>query len=414
MEGVVLGFLVLIVLICLKLNIIVAAPAAIMVIALVNQINPLPLLTEIYVSGMGGFLQDFLFIFILSSILGTVIKYSGRAEVLGKSVTGLFGSNFAATGIFFTTALLSYGGISGFVLVFTVYPIAIEVFNKTNLPRSLIISCITGGNILIGMVMPGSPQVQNLILMDFFETPATAGVLPGLVGILCGVTFATSYLQYKTRRYQVNEENYSPDISLKEKLDTAVAIIPLAVVLFSLIVLELMPEICLALGVLTAVLIDFKKFNLFSTINEGVSNAVLPLLFAASAMGFGQVLSQVEAFDLFISQITTMDINPYIITGILGNIGAGLMGSSSNGLLLILGTVGEELKNLGDPHLLHRVLFIASTGLDTLPQNGVYLAMLAYTGLTIRETFMDYTFVTIIAPIISLIGAITAVILLAG
>jgi H+/gluconate symporter-like permease len=51
-------------------------------------------------------------------------------------------------------------------------------------------------------------------------------------------------------------------------------------------------------------------------------------------------------------------------------------------------------------------MIIASTGLDTLPHNSAYLAMLAYTGLKFKDTYFDYFIVTVLVPLISLSTAV--------
>lgn len=407
MPGLYLSFAFLIVLICLRLNILVAVPLAVLLLALLNGLDPLALLMDSYIAGLVTFTGDFLFIFMLSSILGTAIKNSGRARDMGRTVTSLFGSRYAATGIFITTALMSYGGINAFVIMFAIFPIAFAVFDQTRLPRSLILSCITGGTILIGLAAPGSPQLHNLILMSFFGTPATAGALPGIVGVSCGTAVAIFYLQHKSRCTQHTERSPLRDSLSRKDLGRAlVAFVPLALIVFSLAVLQFSPLVCLALGVLAAFIIDWRSMAVFDTLNEGVNNAVAPLLFAASAMGFARVLAGVEEFGSLIKTVLDLPLHPLLVGGILANLGAGLLGSSSGGLVLIMGTAGEELRSLADPALMHRVFLIASTGLDTLPHNGVYLAMLAYTGLSVRETYFDYTVVTILAPLVGMGAAI--------
>ena len=94
--------------------------------------------------------------------------------------------------------------------------------------------------------------------------------------------------------------------------------------------------------------------------------------------------------------------DPLILGGTITNIAAGMMGSASGGLILKLTTVGGELASKADPSLLHRVVTLAAAGLDTLPQNNGCLTMLAFSGLTFRETYKDYFIATVITPIIGL------------
>ena len=101
-----------------------------------------------------------------------------------------------------------------------------------------------------------------------------------------------------------------------------------------------------------------------------------------------------------------MPLNIYLIIGIITNIAAGLLGSASGGMILTLSTLGDSIVQLVEPEIFHRIMVIASTGLDTLPHNSVYLAMLAYTGLSFKETYFDYFMITVVAPLISLAAAV--------
>jgi H+/gluconate symporter-like permease len=118
-------------------------------------------------------------------------------------------------------------------------------------------------------------------------------------------------------------------------------------------------------------------------------------------MGFGQVISSLPVFKDFLQTLLNLPLNPYLLTGIITNIAAGLLGSASGGMLLTLSTVGENIVQMVDPEKLHRLIIIASTGLDTLPHNSAYLAMLAYTGLKFKETYFDYFMVTVLATLLS-------------
>jgi H+/gluconate symporter-like permease len=48
------------------------------------------------------------------------------------------------------------------------------------------------------------------------------------------------------------------------------------------------------------------------------------------------------------------------------------------------------------PELLHRIAAMASGGMDTLPHNGAVITLLAITGLTHRQSYIDIFAITII------------------
>ncbi|PXV63676.1 H+/gluconate symporter-like permease [Halanaerobium congolense] len=400
-----IGFVILITLIILKVSIVIAAPLSSIVILYLNNLNILEILNGQYLPGFAAFVQDYLFIFLLSAILGKIMEESDDATSIGEFLLDVLSYRYAAIGIFFASVLLSLGGISAFVLIFTIYPIAKTVFEEAKLPKSLILASIAGGNVVVGLTLPGSPQVHNLIMMDYLNTSSLAGLGLGLVSVSTGALAAILYLKYRSSSYLSEAEANRTSIFKKPDSDKLMnfitAMLPLLTVFILLAVLAKDPVIALLLGVVVSIIKNFRKVDLLELLNDSISNAVLPLMFAASAMGFGRVISSLPVFKEFLQTLLNLPLHPYLLVGIITNIAAGLLGSASGGMLLTLSTVGENIVQLVNIEELHRIIIIASTGLDTLPHNSAYLAMLAYTGLKFRETYFDYCVVTVIAPLIS-------------
>ena len=415
MLSISIGFIILISLIILKVSIVAAAPLASAVILYLNNLNILEALNSQYLPGFAAFVEDYLFIFLLSAILGKIMDDSDDAAAIGEFVLDVLSYRYAAVGIFLASVLLSIGGISAFVLIFTIYPIAKTVFEEAGLSKSLILASIAGGNILVGLPLPGSPQVHNLIMMDYLNTSASAGLALGLVSVAVGTTAAVIYLRYRSRSLLTDKNNLNDSVfkkpDLKKLLNFLTAMLPLLIVFVFLAFLSKPPVLALLLGVLFSIFKNFKKIDLLNILNNSISNAVLPLMFAASAMGFGRVISSLPVFKDFLQTLLNLPLNPYLLTGIIANVAAGLLGSASGGMLLTLSTVGENIVELVDPEKLHRIIIIASTGLDTLPHNSAYLAMLAYTGLKFRETYFDYFIVTVLAPLLSFGAAVIFILL---
>jgi H+/gluconate symporter-like permease len=405
--SIIIGFFILIALIILKVSIVAAAPIAASVIALLNNLNILEVLNAHYLPGFADFIQNYLFIFLLSSMLGKTMEDSEDAAAVGDFVLDVLSYRYAAVGIFFASAVLTYGGISAFVLIFTIYPIAKSVFEEAGLSKSLILASIVGGSIVVGMPMPGSPQIHNLIMMDFLNTSAVAGMTVGLISIFIASLSAVYYLLFRTKsllgdKYYESSKKIFKKPNPRKLMNFMLGMLPLFTVFLFLAVLGKPPVIALLLGVIVSIVKNIRKINILKILNSSISNAAAPLMFAASAMGFGRVLSSLPLFGDFLMELLKLPLNPYLLVGIITNIAAGLLGSASGGMLLTISTVGENIVQLVEPEKLHRVILIASTGLDTLPHNSVYLAMLAYTGLNFKDTYLDYFIVTVLAPLISL------------
>lgn len=411
MLSIVIGFIILITLIILKISIVIAAPLSSIVILYLNNLEILEILEGQYLPGFAAFIQDYLFIFLLGAILGKIMEDSDDAASIGEFVLDILSYRYAAVGIFFASVILSLGGISSFVLIFTIYPIAKTVFEETKLPKSLILASIAGGNVVVGLSLPGSPQIHNLIMMDYLNTSSLAGLTLGLFSISIGAIIAVLYLKYRSDSFlNKNNENSGKNIFNKPDLSRTInfitAMLPLLTVFILLAVLAKEPVIALLFGVLVSIIKNYRKIDLLQIFNKSISNAVLPLIFAASAMGFGRVISSLPVFKDFLETLLNLPLHPYLLVGLITNIASGLLGSAAGGMLLTLSTVGDYFVQLVDLDILHRIIIIASTGLDTLPHNSSYLAMLAYTGLTFKQSYFDYFIVTLIIPLISLGAAV--------
>ena len=81
-------------------------------------------------------------------------------------------------------ALLTYGGVSLFVVVFAVYPFAAELFRQSDIPKRLIPGTIALGAFTFTMdSLPGTPQIQNIIPTTFFKTTTWAAPVLGVIGV---------------------------------------------------------------------------------------------------------------------------------------------------------------------------------------------------------------------------------------
>ncbi len=61
-------------------------------------------------------------------------------------------------------AVLTYGGVSLFVVVFAVYPFGAELFRQVGIPKRLLPATVALGAFSFTMdTLPGTPQIQNII-----------------------------------------------------------------------------------------------------------------------------------------------------------------------------------------------------------------------------------------------------------
>lgn len=74
-------------------------------------------------------------VFLLGAIFGKVVEMSGVAESISKSIVKVVGAKRAILAIVMMTAILTYSGVSVFVVAFAVYPFSVKLFQEANIPK---------------------------------------------------------------------------------------------------------------------------------------------------------------------------------------------------------------------------------------------------------------------------------------
>ncbi len=147
------------------------------------------------------------------------------------------------------------------------------------------------------------------------------------------------------------------------------------------------------------------------TMDAGANASVLPVLSVASLVGFGAVVAAVPAFAVVREWVLSIGGGPLVSLAVATNLLAALTGSASGGLTIALDALGGTYMRLAaehgiDPALLHRIAVMSAGTLDSLPQNGAVVTLLAVCGSTHRESYFDIVMAAIVGPIIALVVVI--------
>jgi len=151
--------------------------------------------------------------------------------------------------------------------------------------------------------------------------------------------------------------------------------------------------------------------GLRETMDSGANASVLPVLSVASLVGFGAVVAAVPAFGIVRNWVLSIEGGPLVSLAVATNLLAALTGSASGGLTIALDALGSTYMRLAaehgiDPSLLHRIAVLSAGTLDSLPQNGAVVTLLAVCGSTHRESYFDIVMAAIVGPIIALAAVI--------
>ena len=424
-------------------SVILFAPLAAMLAVMLTDPAAVPtVFTGLFMEKLVGFVKLYFPVFLMGAIFGKLIELSGFARAIVASAIGLFGRERAILSIVLVAALLTYGGVSLFVVVFAVYPFAAEMFRAGEIPKRLIPATIALGAFSFTMdALPGTPQIQNIIPTTFFKTDTWAAPVLGSAGGLFVLVVGLAYLEWRRRRALAAGEGYGSGHSNEPEcvadgltVHPALALLPLAVVgiankLLTLAIAHaygaksevvLTPggkpitadvasitaiwavEGALLLGILTVLL--FAWTSVSRQFGEGtktaISEALLAAMNTASEYGFGAVIAALPGF-LVISEALKAIPNPLLNEAITVTALAGITGSASGGLSIALAAMADQFMAAAQAanipvEVLHRVAAMASGGMDTLPHNGAVITVLAVTGLTHRQSYKDIFAITLI------------------
>ena len=404
-----------------------------------------PVFSGIFMDKMVGFIKLYFPVFLLGAVFGKLIELSGFSESIVVAAIKYIGRSRANAVIVTVCALLTYGGVSLFVVVFAVYPFAAELYRQSNIPKRLMPGAIALGAFSFTMdSLPGTPQIQNIIPTTFFKTTGWAAPWLGTIGSLFIIVVGLTFLEWRRRAAMATGEGYGASadrdkpsaetVGLPHPLLSLAPLVLVGVANFTLTKLipgwygesyaltaDALPglhapvtlpikavvgiwavEGALLLGILLVVATAFGRVR--ATFADGtkaaVGGALLAAMNTASEYGFGGVIASLPGF-LMVSDALRSVPNPLVNAAVSVSSLAGITGSASGGMSIALAAMsdvfikGAQAANI-PLEVLHRVVAMASGGMDTLPHNGAVITLLAVTGLTHRESYKEIFAITLI------------------
>ncbi len=445
-------------------TLLLAAPLAAIVAALFSGEPVLAKWTLTFMQATANFIRNFFPLFLLGGVFGKLMDDSGAALAIAKGIVERLGETRAAMAVVLACAVLTYGGVSLFVVAFAVYPVADALFRQAKVPHRLIPAAISLGAFTFTMTaLPGTPAIQNAIPMAYFGTTLFAAPGLGLIASAVILGFGLWWLRRVEASARAAGEGYQPDTPASadaeltrargansENFDTAelqhgkrsdqlprfgLAITPIVIVLvvnlvMSFIVLprantEFLADprfgttlvavsgvwsVVTALTIASVALMIIFRTRLpewRKTLDAGASASVLPILNTASLVGYGAVVAALPAFVVIKDGFLAVPGGPVVSIAVAANVMGGITGSASGGLTIALNALGETYAQLAaaagiHPELMHRVVAISCGALAMLPHNGAVVTLLNICGATQRGSYREIMVVGLVGPLLGL------------
>ncbi len=396
--------------------------------------------TQIFMVKMGSFAVKYFPIFLLGAIFGKLMEDSGSAKVIAKSIIQSIGIKHACLAIVMACGLLTYGGVSAFVVAFAVYPLAAALFREANLPKRFIPATIALGAFTFTMTcLPGTSQIHNIIPVSYFGTDMYAAPL---IGLCAGLAMMLGGLWWINRRvkhaasegYGENHSNEPIAFEEQNMPPLMVALMPIVMVVLANFVLQkaMIPSwdtsylaadkfgnmdvsklksiwsmiMALILAIITVVALNWSKFrDVNGSMTKGAMGSMLPTFNTASEVGYGGTIASLGAFLVVKEAVVNISPeNPLISEVVAVNVLAGITGSASGGLTIALEALGSTYAQLAEqysinPEWMHRIASMASGGFDSLPHNGAVITLLTICGLSHRQSYKDIFMVSLVIPV---------------
>jgi H+/gluconate symporter-like permease len=363
--------------------------------------------TQTFMGGAAGFFAQFFPIFLLGALFGKLMEDSGSVQSVAGFIGDRLGARRAILAVVLAGALVTYGGVSLFVAIFVLVPMAQPLFRDANIPRYLMPAAVALGTSTFTMTaLPGTPAVQNAIPMPFFGTTPFAAPGLGLIAAAIMLLFGLWWLaraEAAARRRGIGYDGTplmtatrppmtagaraghhgrqlrSPEVHQgqvsADRPPVFIAFLPLLVVIAVNLVMSLvvLPKLDLAflaedrwgatspaavsgiwsvvvaliVAILTLLALNWKRLpRLRDSVDAGLNASVLPVVSVASLVGFGSVVAALPAFELVRDWVLGIEGGPLVSLAVSTNVLAALTGSASGGLTIALEALGSTYVQL--------------------------------------------------------------------
>ncbi|KYZ75625.1 hypothetical protein AXX12_18550, partial [Anaerosporomusa subterranea] len=352
-----------------------------------------------YSAGFGNYAKNYFLMFALGAIFGRLTSDTGTGKTIALKLATMLGkinvktqaarTSLTVMLIALITTVLCLGGVSSFVVIFTMVGIMKPLFEAQDIPwHTSLLGITIGSQVFTSTMIPGSPAIQNLIPIKYLGTTAKAAPMLALASAAVSAIFCIIYVYYVARKAEREQERFLPtgtviardfkgDIDIKEGESITwgqfcKALSPSIILLIALNAFNMAPEVALLIGIIANIILYYDKIqDMGKSLGEGAMSGGRTLLGVCAVVGFGSVVAIVPGYTFVVKMLDSIPGSPIVQLVIATNLIAGITGSASGGLAIALETFAKRYLEMGiAPDVIHRVSAMACYGLDSLPHNG--------------------------------------------
>lgn len=413
------------------LSLFLTTPICAIIIALTGGI---PLLTSDgsenlvtgYAMGFATFFRNWFFMFLLGSLFGQLMENTGAAQSIAHWIVKIFGKKYAILSVIVICAVLTYGGVSVFIVAFSVYPMALGLFKDANIPHRFIPAALAFGSVTFTMTSAGSPEIQNWIPMKYLGTSPFAAWEVSLIVAVFMAIMGYIWLQHMVTKAQNNGETFClargekleiNEVEIAKLPNPLTGAIPLVLVLITSLIAhgplrENALTVALLVGCVAISIVNFTRIKQTSDLlDKSAYGALMAIGNTSAVVGFGAIAAMSPAFAAIVNTLTSMESHHLISAAVAVTTVAGITGSASGGQTIALPELAPHYLDVGtDPDHLHRVTAISSGMLDSLPHSGyVVTTIREICKETHRAAYVPLGLLTVVVPLCGLVLTIALI-----
>lgn len=426
--GILVALILFLILVYKGVSTFIIAPVCAIIVAVTNSLDPVDAFYT-FASGLGEMIVSLFAVIFLGAVLGKVFTETGCALSIAKTLNNKFLAGksgpaqvrIAILIMIVISAVMTLGGIDGFVLMFSTFPIAMVIAELANIPRRFVpgMLCLN----CAFMTMPGSPQIDNIAMVqalqgEGYDITAKAGMIPGYISCILIVVLAFFSLTTMIIKAQKNGEVF--DWGQVEKMDPfkegrklphfVIALLPLVCVFVMYTILELDVAVALASGIVLCLILSGryieKKPNevsivkrIVGTLNRGGDSYPNALTTVATPSGLASVVTSTAAFGVICTALASLDLSPVWLTVLVICVVVAITSAPPValyvGLPIIVGILAQKGIEF-NVEAVGRVAAIAASTFETLPVNGMCVVTIALARSTYRDSYKAMFFQTVL------------------
>src|SRR5574344_1275131 len=178
-------------------SIILIAPLLAVVAAVGAGTSWIDILGNVYLAKAAEYIKNYFPIFVFGAVFAKPMEKGGLAASIADKISALLGPKNAVLAVILGCAVLTYGGLSVFVVAFVMYPFGAVLFRKAGIPKRLLPAALWVGIFTFAMVaLPGTPQIQNIIPCKYFHTTTRPGIGLGIFASVLFFAIGYAWLTY--------------------------------------------------------------------------------------------------------------------------------------------------------------------------------------------------------------------------